>query len=84
MSDTLAVIVGAELRRLRRRELMTQADVARALKLPRPVISRRERGLHLPTVDRLEAQARVCGGSIGHLLIQLDLATGALRPGGGR
>lgn len=80
----IAVLLGAELRRLRLREGMTQAEVATALGLPRAVIARRERGKHLPQIDRLEKQARVCGGSLGHLLIQLDLASGALRPGGGR
>lgn len=78
MSDTLAVLVGLELRRLRKREGMTQAEVAHALRLPRPVVSRRERGVHTMQLQHIDEQARVCGGSLAHVLLRIDIASGVL------
>lgn len=83
-SRRVAQVVGAELRRLREREGLTLRELADALTLPRPVVGRRELGKHLPCLASLDAQARAAGGSLGHLLLQLDLANGVLPRGAGR
>lgn len=79
-----AAIIGRELRRLRLREGLTQAEVAAVLGLERTHVSRRERGQHLVRLDHIAEHAQACGGSLGHVLVQLDLAAGALAPGDGR
>lgn len=81
---TIAEVVGLELKRLRLREGMTQSDVARELDLAREIVARRERGKHLVTLDNIEEHARACGGSLGHVLVQVDIARGSLRQGAGR
>jgi len=83
MSDALAVVVGVELRRMRMRAGLTQLDIARALKLPRPVVSRRERGVHTMQIAHIDEHARACGGSLALVLLRVDIASGALPPGAG-
>lgn len=74
----LAVTIGRELRRLRLREGMTQQEVADALAIPRAVVCRRERGRHVMHLSSVAAHARAVGGGLGHVLVQVDLASGAL------
>jgi transcriptional regulator with XRE-family HTH domain len=83
-SVELRIIVGRELRRLRERERLTQREVAWRLALPPPVIGRRERGKHEMWIENIAEHAEACGGSLGHVLIQVDLALGTLCVGGGR
>lgn len=83
MSDSVAVIVGAELRRLRKRAGLSQRDIALALKLPRPVVSRRERGVHTMRIAHIDEHARACGGSLAHVLLRVDIAAGVLQRGAG-
>lgn len=80
----VAAVVGDELKRLRLREGMSQAEVGVALGIAREIVARRERGKHLCTLASIAAQARACGGSLAHVLVRVDVATGALRQGGGR
>lgn len=78
----LARVVGAELRRLRLRSRLSQGEVAQRLRLPRTVVSRRERGKHMMLVEHADEHARACDGSFAHVLLSIDLASGALPSGG--
>lgn len=76
----IRLVIAAELRRLRLRAGLTQADVARALGSHRPIVSRNEHGRHVMSLEFIDRQARVCGGSLAHVLLAYDVATGALQP----
>ena len=79
----VARAAGAELRRLRLRAGLSQDDVARALGSFREVVSRTERGVCVPRLGTCARFASICGGGLGHVLLAVDRATGALPSAGG-
>lgn len=60
---------GKRLREIRERRGMTQEDVARAIGTDWMRISRYERGLHLPTADKIVSLARVLRVTTDALLL---------------
>lgn len=59
----VAIVAGAELRRLRVAAGLTVTDVARRTGSHRPIICRTESGRHAPSVRIIARQAVACGGS---------------------
>jgi len=59
----LAIELGDYLRSLRKREGLSQEQMAVAMESHRPVISRIERGGHVPTLAMAILYAEICGAS---------------------
>ena len=64
--------VGARLRELRVAAKLSQVDVAVLLESHRPVISRLERGVHMPKIDTIILFAEVCDGDAYDVALVLD------------
>jgi len=58
----------SRLQALRERAALTQAEVARALKVSEITVRHWEAGLRTPRTSRLKAYARVLGCAVGELL----------------
>lgn len=69
---------GDELRRLRLRAGMTQAELETVTGIARPILCRAERGVHTMTLETCTRIAEGCGGGLGHVLLAVDRAIGAL------
>jgi transcriptional regulator with XRE-family HTH domain len=74
--DRIALAVGSELRRLRRRAGLSQRQVALAIDSYREIIGRAERGLHTQRLDIVVAHAAVCGGTLRDIGRAIDRAMG--------
>lgn len=74
-ATSIAVSVGAELRRLRERACISQRDLAQRTGMHRPIVSRIERGKHCPSLELAVLQAEACGGSMWDVLRAVDRAS---------
>ena len=70
-----AEICARELIRYRMQHGMTQAQLAALLGMPAPVVSRLERGDHVPSIDTLLRVARGLGKRLDISFVDLDLIT---------
>jgi transcriptional regulator with XRE-family HTH domain len=76
VSTVIALAVGGELRRLRQRAGLSQAQVAVYIESHRPIIARIESGRHVPTLETCELFVAVCGGSLVDVGRAIDRAVG--------
>lgn len=74
LSELLATRVGERLRVLRLDAEMSQRELAARAGTHRPIISRLERGLHVPDLDELAAVARALDVDVLTVLAPLDWA----------
>ena len=73
-STVIAHRVGARVRELRLDAEMTQGELARRISTHRPIVSRVERGLHMPRLEELERYATALELDVATLLVCLDEA----------
>lgn len=67
---SLGALLGRNIAELRKAHGMTQNEFAEALGVEPITVSRFERGVHLPTLHRLEQIANMLGVSVGGLLTE--------------
>lgn len=72
LSTVIAKRVGARVRELRRDAEMIQGELARRVYTHRPIVSRVERGLHMPCLEELARYAAALELDIATLLVCLD------------
>ncbi|HEV8022502.1 MAG TPA: helix-turn-helix transcriptional regulator [Candidatus Lustribacter sp.] len=72
--DEAAEACARELIRYRMQHGMTQVQLAALLGMPAPVVSRLERGDHVPSIETLERVAHAIGKRLDILFVELDLA----------
>ncbi|MGE0228302.1 MAG: helix-turn-helix domain-containing protein [Dehalococcoidia bacterium] len=71
-----------ELLRARRAAGLTQAELARAMRTTRSVVSRMESGRHSPSVDTLASAASALGCRLSIRFIPAEVADNSGSPGG--
>lgn len=69
----LSVAIGERLRELRQDAELKQAEVARRCKVPRPIITRVERGMHTISLDLLHRYAQALELDIPTVLALVDI-----------
>lgn len=74
LSGLLASQVGARLRALRLDAELSQGELAARAETHRPIISRLERGVHVPDLDVLARMARALDVDVVTVLTPLDWA----------
>lgn len=79
LGDLLAIALGAKLRQARIRRGLTAADVAHRIGSHRPIVSRTERGHHVPDLTHLAKHAHAVGldlAVIGSCIDEVSAAAG--------
>lgn len=66
--NSIRISVGAKIQALRKTAKLSQADLGHLIGCEAPLVSRYERGLHLPGVEQLIRIAEVLGVAPGELL----------------
>lgn len=76
----IGVAIGAELRRMRVDAGLTQGRFAVLIDSHRPIVSRIERGKHVPTLEVCQLYAAVTGQSVRRVARVIDRVCGLRRP----
>jgi transcriptional regulator with XRE-family HTH domain len=72
----IGVLIGKNIKIARTRRGITQSELAEALEIENVTVSRIETGAQLPSIDRLEAVAKVLNISITALLVDTSKNSG--------